>query len=464
MKRLYRAFSFLILATLAFTGCDSKEIEPSPSSPPSLGGEWQGELTVGSEKIPLIFRVNDEGEGTLDSPNQGAFGLPITQVVLSGDEVTIMIESLSGEFTGELSSQASVIDGDWKQGGQSLPLTLKKTQSAPQPSWVDDAEPISYLVEEVTFVSVSDQSIKLSGTLTKPGLNEAYPAIILVSGSGPQNRDSELYGHKPFNRLADKLTRAGYAVLRYDDRGVGASSGDFSQATSFDFADDARGAVQYLAGRSDVSSDQIVLMGHSEGALISLIASNRGASVSRLVLVAGPVLPYAEFVIDQVRDISKASGDIGLVTRQKVKAQKQLIADAIEAGPDAIAIEEAVFQRLRKLGVPNDRARKQAAPFGTPWLSTFLFIDPREEMATITVPSLYLWGEKDLQVNAEKNQAAFEALNLGAAAESTVLSGHNHLFQEAETGQISEYASAGTPMSDEFMETVLDWLDRERDE
>ncbi|MEM8770309.1 MAG: alpha/beta hydrolase [Pseudomonadota bacterium] len=442
-----------------------------------LAGDWKGALSVNGSPVPLVLhlQVDDKGgaNGTLDSPAQNAFGLPAEDFKLERKTFSFKAPSVGGSFSGFVNDAYSEIKGEWRQGPGALPLTLQRADAkgaaatpkaparpqTPQP-------PFPYREENFTFSS-ADDGVSLAGTLTLPHPNGPdgdgpngdgpYPAAVLISGSGPQDRDSEIFGHKPFLLLTYALTRAGIAVLRYDDRGTGASGGDFSQATTYDFADDARGAATTLKRDPRIDKARIALIGLSEGGVVAPIAHNAGADAAALVLLSAPILPYAEFIIDQVRDSALAAGASPAAAGVAAAQQQQIIDAALAAGEDPKAIASAVETALIKLGAPADQAKQQAAVFGSPWLSTYLRLDPRPELQEASVPTLALWGDKDVQVKAAKNAAALKSVATSGAVETVILPGLNHLLQPAETGAVSEYGQIETTMDEDALRLITDW-------
>src|SRR5690606_39165539 len=234
-------------------------------APATVVGDWLGTLEVPGARLRIVFHiVEDEGglTATMDSPDQGAFGIETGAVVLAGDSLTIEVPAAFGRYTGEV--RGDTITGTWSQGGASLPLVLARTEGVEAPRRPQHPEPpFPYDAVDVT-IPTDEPGVTLAGTLTKPHGDGPFPAVVLISGSGPQDRDETVSGHKPFLVIADALTRRGVAVLRYDDRGFGGSTGNFATATTADFANDALAAVRFLVGRDDIDPARIGLIGHSE--------------------------------------------------------------------------------------------------------------------------------------------------------------------------------------------------------
>ncbi|MGH7127500.1 MAG: alpha/beta hydrolase family protein, partial [Planctomycetaceae bacterium] len=264
------------------------------SSQDPLAGDWTGALDVGGTQLRLVFHIGPEEDGnrtgTMDSPDQGTTGLPIATVALADSTVRMTMPAMSGSYEGRLSADGKTIDGTWTQGGSSLPLKLEKSAASVEPPSrpQEPKPPFPYASQDITYPNDASTGVTLAGTLTMPEAGGPFPAVVLVSGSGPQNRNEELLGHKPFLVLSDALTRRGIAVLRYDDRGVASSTGAFATATSEDFAGDALAGVRYLKTRPEIDPGRIGIIGHSEGGLIAPIAAARSDDVAFIVLMAGP--------------------------------------------------------------------------------------------------------------------------------------------------------------------------------
>jgi uncharacterized protein len=451
-------------------------VDPSPAA-----GSWLGPIQLpGGVALPFVLHLISTAEGglsgTADSPEQGAFGLPLGSIRLEGETLTLEIPTVLARFDGVLAGDT--LRGSWTQGGASLPLTLVRTQpgASPYRRPQDPIPPFPYRSEEVEYLNPG-AGIRLSATLTIPDGEGPFPAVVLISGSGPQNRDSEIFGHRPFLVLADHLSREGFAVLRSDDRGVGASQGSFGSATSADFATDAVAAASYLAERPEVDGDRIGLIGHSEGAIVALIAAEGFPRVAFLVLLAGPGVRGEELLYLQGEAITRVSGASPAVTAANRELQETLFGIAIEEEDPAERrrrMEEALtgFLEARTpperigLGIPLSGEAAwiamQASQAASEWMRTFLRFDPAEPLARTRVPLLAILGELDLQVPAEPNQEALtRALSAApAAGEATVLvlPGLNHLFQPARTGAPAEYGSIEVTIAPELLAIVSSWL------
>ena len=443
-----------------------------------LVGDWQGTLNVGVE-LRLVLHVTGAGNtlgATLDSPDQGAFGIPTAGVEVDGDSVTVPVPAVDGRYAAVL--RGDTLDGTWRQGGRTFPLDLARAEGGiPPPRRPQEPHPpFPYASEDVTLASVD--GVTLAGTVTVPEGEGPFPAVVLVSGSGPQNRDEMLLGHKPFLVLADYLTRRGVLVLRYDDRGFGESTGDFAAATTDDFAADARAAAEWLAARPDVAAVGIV--GHSEGGLVAPRVAEASDVVDFVVLLAGPAVPGAEILSEQARLIGAAGGmsAAGAAAWSDAYARAlALLAAAPLDAPVPAETTEAAREVLRAaaaalsdadralLGVTADRLDETLdALFQTvesPWFRHFIVYDPRPALRVLDVPALARYGAKDLQVPPAQNAAPMRAALDASASprhEVVVLPGLNHLFQTAETGSPEEYAHIEETMSPAALAAVADWI------
>ncbi len=444
-------------------------------------GSWKGLLVAGPQRLELIYHLTrgEDGTwtGTMDVPAQGATGIPLTTVEVSDTGVVLTFPVPGGgRYEGVRSEEGDSISGTFTQAGQSFPLRLGRMAAgdpARTPRPQEPVGPVPYRVEEVTFTNDAD-GIELAGTLTLPPGEGPFPGVVLVTGSGPQDRDESLMGHKPFLVLADFLTRRGIAVLRYDDRGVGGSSGSLADATSEDLAEDALAAVRYLAARPEVADDRVGIVGHSEGGLVGPMAATRSDAVAFVVMLAGPGVPGAEIIRAQSRLISRASGMPEEIIAMNDRIQSrfpelaEMAADTLEGRKAFRALVEAEMASLPdslqtqvEAELTDESVSRTLRQLASPWFRYFLTYDPRPALEALDVPVLALLGEKDLQVSPDQNAPEIEAaLRRGGNPDATVLilPGLNHLFQHAETGAPSEYGEIEETFAPEAMELVADWI------
>jgi pimeloyl-ACP methyl ester carboxylesterase len=439
-----------------------------------ITGQWNGLLNVQGMKLRLVFHITQTDQGyssTMDSPDQGAAGIPMSSTVFENPKLTLKMVNAAIEYEGELKD--GQITGTFKQQGMSFPMDLKReviekpVVNRPQ----EPKKPYPYYSEEVTFEN-KKAGVKLAGTLTLPAKESKYPVVILITGSGPQNRDEELMGHKPFLVLADHLTRNGIAVLRYDDRGTAQSTGDFSKATSVDLASDVEAAIVYLKSRKDIDKKKIGLIGHSEGGIIAPMVASKSKDVSFIVLLAGTGIPGDQLLLLQQELIGKASGmsESDLLKNREINKgcfdiiikasdQDQLKADL--TGYLKQTINEFPADQ-RPAGMSDDDLIKMVLnQITSTWMQYFIKYDPVPALQKVKCPVLALNGEKDLQVPPGENLAAIgKALEKGRNKKATIkeMPGLNHLFQECTIGSPDEYAMIEQTFSPIALEVVAKWI------
>ncbi len=479
MNQTRRTFLRLVLPAAAALLCTGSLLADEPKAPANdrLAGFWQGTLKIGAVELRVVFKIakDDKQPGgfktTLDSPDQGAKDIPVDKTTLDGNQVKLESKLIKAAFEGKLSENGQEISGQWKQAG-SLPLTLKRLDKLPEDRRPQEPkQPYPYREEEVTFENRA-ANIKLAGTLTLPKTERPAPAVLLISGSGPQDRNESLMGHKPFLVLADYLSRRGIVVLRVDDRGVGGSTGNASTATTQDFVGDALAGVEYLKTRREVSTRQIGLIGHSEGGMIAPLAASRSPGIAFIVLMAGTGVTGKEIIYRQGELIAKAGGaDADQLA--KTRAQQEQMFAIVKAEKDPATAEkhlqEIADQALAKL-VGEDAAVKEAATVRaraevkavlSPWFRYFLTHDPRPVLKQVRCPVLAINGEKDLQVDPKQNLPQIEAaLKAGGNPDYTCLelAGLNHLFQTCQTGSPAEYGKIEETFAPAALKLIGDWI------
>lgn len=439
-----------------------------------ITGQWNGLLSVQGIQLRLVFHISKTDQGyssTMDSPDQGAKGIAVTSTSFVNSHLNLKITMAGIEYDGELKDD--VIVGTFKQGGLSIPLDLKKEEiekpemKRPQ----EPAKPYPYYSEDVKIVNHSAQ-LELAGTLTLPSKEGVFPAAILISGSGPQNRDEELLGHKPFLIISDYLTRNGIAVLRYDDRGTAGSTGDFSQASSMDLATDAEAVVAYLKTRKEIDPKKIGLIGHSEGGVIAPIIAARSKDLAFIVLLAGTGIPGDQLLLLQQKLIGTASG----ATEEELKKAAEINKGAFELilnATDSEKLNSDLTAYLTNIvaedpeSLPDngmsteDMIQMQVKQLAGPWMQFFLKHDPAPTLKKVRCPVLALNGEKDLQVPPKENLSAIEqALKKGRNKSVTIkeFPGLNHLFQECTTGSPDEYAKIEQTFSPDALKFMTEWI------
>lgn len=439
---------------------------PTLAQDSRFGGDWKGALDLGQSQLPLVFHLSRDEEGwqaSMDSPQQGATGIAASAVTVDGDAVEIAIDRIGGRFTGNYVDRR--IEGVWEQGGRRFPLTL--TPASPEDSLVNRPQepqpPYPYRTETVSFPGGAD-GITLAGTLTLPEDGAPYAVAVLASGSGPQDRDETIFGHKPFKLIADRLTKAGLAVLRFDDRGVGDSSGDFAAATTEDFARDMAAAARYAADRDEIDGDRVALIGHSEGAHVATLAANLLQNRPEAVVMIAPAAATGERVLkDQLQRILAANGaPPGQIAT--ALAQQKAIIDRAKEAEDAEAAKAAIKAYLVDAGAPEQAAEAQAAQMGSPWMRRFLVTDPKPDFESLSMPVFALFGSKDTQVSPELNRPELdESLKELDGYRVRVFEGLNHLMQPTQTGAPTEYGQIEQTMAPEVLSAITDWLTAQLD-
>jgi pimeloyl-ACP methyl ester carboxylesterase len=435
-----------------------------PTSTDAPGPEleiWSGD--VAEQIIELQFTVDDAGTitGTVSSPLDDAPAVPLDGSV-DGRSFTIRIPVVAVVFEGEFSGDT--MTGTWFQSGIELPVTLQRREEPlvferPQ-------EPVPPFPYESTDVRFDNGDVSLAGTLVVPAGDGPFPAVVLVSGSGPQDRDETLLGHRPFLVLADAFARRGIASLRYDDRGVGGSTGSPFGATTADLATDAAAAVAYLDAAP--RTGPVGIVGHSEGGIIGPMVAGESEAVEFVVLLAGPGLPGRDVLLRQNEDLLRAEGASEADIAWQLDWRSQIMNVSASDLPADEAAREIEAVASAALANPPDDVTDPLAPtlagvfveaFSDPWMRFFLTYDPAPALVALDIPVLALIGSLDLQVSAEENIPALDdALAANPAATVLELEGLNHLFQTATTGAVAEYARIDETFAPSAIDIVTTWI------
>ncbi|UWX54861.1 alpha/beta hydrolase [Maribacter litopenaei] len=439
-----------------------------------ITGDWHGMLKVQGIQLRVVFHIQDGEEGysaTMDSPDQGAKDIPVTSTTFENQVLHINMPNLGIVYEGTLNEEGT-ITGDFNQFGQIMPLELsrevaqKETVLRPQ----EPVKPYPYYTEEVTFRN-ERANIELAGTLSLPQKEGVFPVVVLISGSGPQNRDEELFGHRPFLILGDHLTRNGIAVLRYDDRGTALSTGNFESATSEDFSEDVEAAVTYLRTRQEIDKNNIGLVGHSEGGMIAPMVASRDNDIAFIVLMAGVGIPGDELLLLQQRAVGKVSG-LSETMLMDIETANRTVFTMIKESTDLAQLSSDLTQYLKEHpdstkppGVDADTyAQIKVDQLLNPWWLHFIRYDPANALEEVNCPVLAINGEKDLQVPPQENLPAIQtALERGGNMQVTVkeLPKLNHLFQESATGSPAEYGQLSETLAPEALDTILSWIQKQ---
>jgi fermentation-respiration switch protein FrsA (DUF1100 family) len=460
-----------VLILLVFWGCADKPKQEG------IEGIWEGVLKTPGIELRIVVKISKREDGklkaTMDSPDQGAKDIGIDTITLENNQLKFEVKIVNGHYEGTVKTDFTEIDGKWTQGGMSLPLLLKhaeKESELRRPQ--EPRKPYPYKEDEVTYVN-KKAGIKLAGTLTYPPTEGPFPAVILITGSGPQDRNETVMGHRPFLVISDYLTRRGIAVLRVDDRGVGGSTGNILEATSLDFAEDVLTGIEFLKKHSKINPKQIGLIGHSEGGVIAPMVATQSGDVSFIVLLAGTGLTGEEILYLQGALISRANGASEEVIK-KQRYQQERVFKIVKEGGNKNQIEaklrklyeEEIATKLSKEEKKQEelseaQLQAQIKQVLSPWFRYFLTYDPKSTLEKVKCPVLAMVGEKDLQVPPKQNLRAIEdALKKGGNKNFTLkeLPDLNHLFQHARTGSPSEYTKIEETFSDDALKIMGDWI------
>jgi len=458
--------SFLILLITIFTSF--------LATAQDITGKWNGVLKVQGTQLRVIFNVTKTDNGfssTMDSPDQGVKDMPVTNTSFGNPKIKFEITSLKLEYSGELKDKEII--GVLKQGGQEFPMNLsrktieKEIVQRPQ----EPTKPYPYYSEDVTFQNTK-ANVSLAGTLTLPKKEGVFPVVILITGSGPQNRNEKILGHKPFLVISDYLTKKGIAVLRYDDRGFGKSTGNFTTATSADFATDVESAIAYLKTRKEVNKNKIGLVGHSEGGLIAPIVASKSNDVSFIVLLAGTGIQGDKLLLLQqeliARDTGESEEDIKKSIQTNAKIFEMVVKsnDDLKLKSDLTILMNETLKNDPSTKIPNGMTKNefvsmQINQITSPWIQYFFKFNPATVLEKVTCPVLAVNGEKDLQVPPKENLTAIKtALEKGGNKNVSIIEfpNMNHLFQECKTGSPSEYATTEQTFSPIALAEISNWI------
>ena len=436
-----------------------------------ITGSWEGKLQIQNTKLRIVFHIErtDGGyESKMDSPDQGAFGLATSKTTFSDNQLEILASGMGISYTGTV--QGDSIAGIFRQGVMQLSLVLKPAQKTVLSRPQEPEAPFPYRIEDITFSNEANGNI-LAGTLTAPNGTGIFPAVILIAGSGPHDRDESILGHKPFWVIADHLTRNGFAVLRYDKRGIGKSNGNYATATTHDFASDVIAALNYLQSQGNIDKKRIALIGHSEGGVIAPMVAANDKRVGAVVLMAGMGMEGGKLLLQQNADLMK---------------HQQIPQDSIDDVKDVL---EPIYQSLKNWKGTEAEQKKLTDQFGllwetmpasargagsreqfiggnmgamlSVWYRSFLSLNPADYLQKVKCPVLAANGEKDIQVEARQNLHAIEeSLKKGGNKKYTIKSypDLNHLFQECETGAVDEYGKIEQTISPQFLSDMTNWL------
>ena len=463
IQKQTKAIAIFLVIFLSCTFSQAQEIT----------GQWNSVLSIQGMNLRIVFHINKTDDGytsTMDSPDQGAKGIPVTNTSFDGAKLSLEIKNIGMLYEGEFKTDS--VTGTFKQNGMSLPMTLKRTEVEVKPvvRSQEPKPPYPYISEDITFENKS-AGITLAGTFTKPATGNNFPAVILISGSGAQDRNEEILGHKPFLVIADYLTRQGVAVLRYDDRGTAQSTGDFSSATTADFATDVESAILWLKTRKELNKNKIGLMGHSEGGVIAPMVAARSKDVGFIVMLAGTGIRGDSLLLLQQELIYRASGmpEEMIAENRRINS---LIFSKITGTNNILSQQEIVdfittnlksdIEKFVSEGTSADDYIQQLAPsLSSVWIQYFLRYNPAPALEKVRCPVFAVNGGKDLQVPANVNLTAINnSLKKGGNKNVKIKEypNLNHLFQECTTGSPAEYSTIDQTFSPDVLKDLADWI------
>ena len=456
MKHFKLLVTFILFTTLGFSQ--------------GIMGTWNGKINVQGTDLPLIFKIDKTETGyksTLTSPLQSPIALPSTMTSFLDSKLIVQIVNLNIEYKGEF--KGTEISGIFTQRGLNFPLILTKDAAAPlygsRPQ--EPKPPYNYLIKEVSFTNPVDKNT-LAGTLTTPKDKTEFPVVVMITGSGSQNRDEEVFGHKPFWVIADDFANKGIGVLRLDDRGVGKSTMGSKEDNTENFASDINTAVHYL---NDNGFNNIGLIGHSEGGLIAPIVAAENKNVKFIISMAGPGIAIDKLMLLQTKAVSKSNGIENEETDTSANFNKTVYAfvknysgSNLKSDLRLRLIAEMKKLPEEQLGTAdqmNEFVESQLQQLTMPWFVNFIKYEPNAYWSRITIPVLAINGTKDVQVTATENLNGIATSLNKAANEHFVIrkfDNLNHLFQKAETGALSEYAKIEQTISPEVLNTMSNWI------
>lgn len=434
-------------------------------------GSWLGVIKTQGIELRIVFNISVEKDNTLkstlDSPDQGAKGIALGKTTFDGKKLNIDASDLKASYVGEITND-STINGTWTQAGNTFPLNIKKQKKVlalnrPQ----EPKPPFSYISEDVIIENKISGST-LAGTLTLPNGNGPFPAVLLITGSGLQNRDEEIFGHKPFLVIADYLTKKGFAVLRCDDRGVGKSKGNLQNITTYDLSTDAFASVDFLLNNKRIDSKKVGLLGHSEGGLIALMLASERKDIAFMVTLAGPGIKGKDILLQQSEVISKLME----MPENEIKADNEtnnIIYSVLEKEPDNQIAQQKIISAIKDyLTKKNENdvdVKLKELEKGLPlssysWLRFFIISDPSKYFGEVKCPVLALNGSKDVQVLSQNNLQAIEKglKDKNNDVTTVEVKDVNHLFQHCTSGLPSEYGKIEETFSEDALNIIGDWL------
>jgi uncharacterized protein len=467
-----RIFQFTI-TTLIILILNSSLSASCTAGPEKLKGSFLGELVIPNQlslRMGIIISIQEDNKlgSVLNIIDQSTGNIPCEQTIFRNDSIIIRLTKLGIEIAGSVDPAGNRMDCQFRQRGGVFPIAFNRVEKLPELLRPQEPKPpFPYNVEEIVFEN-KEAGVKLAGTLTIPEKPGRYPAVIMVTGSGKQNRDEEFSKHKPFWIIADHLTQKGFIVLRYDDRGVGKSTGNFDMSSTGDFAKDTEAGIAYLKTRKDVNPRKIGIIGHSEGGMVASIVAAGTSDVAFIVSLAGFMVNFENVVLDQLLNQAKQMGRSEEEIALEKAWRKSLYSIIRENTDSATTVSKLwdTFNRmseddLKKLNWPAGRHESQVKQLMNPWWRYNLTLDNREKLMNIKCPVLALYGDLDKQVFPDQNIGFVEeAFKNGKCKKFELirLPGLNHMFQTATTGSEYEYTRIEETFSPDALNLISDWL------
>ena len=442
----------------------------SSLSAQDISGAWHGKLSLPTGSLTIVFHISQTEQDvyvtTLDSPDQGANGIKTQTTSFNDSTLIIQIPVIHASYKGKLNSD-NTINGTFTQG-MPLPLNLKKGEASRPKRPQEPQPPFPYRSEEVTVRNERD-GINLAGTLTLPEKGTKFPAVVMVTGSGAQNRDEEIMGHKPFFVIADYLTRNGIAVLRCDDRGTAASQGTHATATNEDFATDTEAMVNYLRSRKEINAKKIGIIGHSAGGIIAFIVAQKDPSIAFVVSLAGAGVRGDSLMLKQVELISKSQGMPDAVWQGMKPSIRNRYAILQQTDKTPEELQKELYADVTKTMSPEQlkdlntiqQLSAQISSMTSPWYLHFMRYDPAQDLKKLKCPVLALNGEKDIQVDAAMNLTAIQERITGNGNKNVTVKAYpnlNHLFQTCKKGTLAEYGQLEETINPEVLKDIIEWI------
>ncbi|MFM8433072.1 MAG: alpha/beta hydrolase family protein [Bacteroidota bacterium] len=434
----------------------------------SLAGTWQARLKFMKFDVRIVFRFEQKPDstwtGTAQSPDQSKMISEIDEVLIEGDSITLGISEWDASFNGRFNPDSNAIIGKMTQRGFKLPLKLLKGEEddllydrpqKPRP-------PFNYKSEEVHIVNKSDGDT-LAGTLTIPNGKGPFPVAVLITGSGLQDRDESIFGHKPFLLIADRLTRSGIAVLRCDDRGAGKSTGNSSDVTLKSMANDVSAQLEFLRKRKDMDKRRMGLIGHSEGGIIAPLVASDDKKMAFMILLAGPSIDFFDLLLAQDSISLKAEGRSKKEIDKLIKTNTGLF-EIMRTATDSLTTQQRIVEYMESIQATDAEMELAIRQLCTPLMRSYIGHDPAAILKKVTCPILALYGEKDVQVPPSINTPVLESIFSTpekSDCEINVLPGLNHLFQPCKKGAVSEYVDIPITMDPSALSAMETWLARQ---